>query len=117
MFSDRDVKAILYRYHLGRGRAANARHICHEIIGHKASEQDTRNLRAAVEILRKDGHPICAHPSHGYFYAETQEEVNETMAFLRSRARTSLKQVMHLRRSALPALAGQLSLLPSVRVD
>lgn len=69
-----------------------------------------RKIRAAVESLRRDGHPICATPEDGYFLAETDEELSSTLAFLRSRAMTSLVQIAQLRRVSLPTLMGQLQL-------
>lgn len=73
-------------------------------------EMTQREVRAAVERLRRDGVPICATPGTGYYYATDAEEVERCAAFLYARAMTSLQQVSRLRRVALPELLGQLSL-------
>lgn len=69
-----------------------------------------RNVRAAVESLRRDGHPICATPETGYYIAESEAEMSETIAFLRSRAMTSLSQIARIRRVSLPVLMGQMQI-------
>jgi hypothetical protein len=69
-----------------------------------------RKVRDAVEQARREGKPICATPAHGYYLAETEAELSETIAFLRSRAMTSLTQIARLRRVSLPVLMGQLQI-------
>lgn len=69
-----------------------------------------RNVRAAVESLRRDGHPICATPETGYYIAESEAELSETLAFLRARAMTSLSQIARIRRVSLPVLMGQMQI-------
>ncbi len=70
----------------------------------------TRKVREAVEALRRDGRPICATPEDGYYLAESEAELSQTIAFLRSRAMTSLAQIAQLRRVSLPVLMGQLQI-------
>ena len=77
-----------------------------------ASAAAERKLRACIEHLRSQGHPVCATPGDGYFMAANDEELKETCEFLRGRALTSLRQENAMRRIALPELAGQLGLLP-----
>lgn len=104
---------------LGRGRA-NGRSV-HELrceldgvapgasqFGRRPGRE--RSLRLAVEALRAEGHPVCATPSDGYYLAETNEELESTIAFLNSRAMTSLVQIARMRRVSLPKLLGQMSL-------
>ena len=69
-----------------------------------------RKVREAVEALRLAGHPICATPEDGYYLAQNDEELSSTIAFLRSRAMTSLTQIAQLRRVSLPTLMGQLQM-------
>lgn len=69
-----------------------------------------RKLRACIEQLRGQGHPICATPGDGYFMAANDGELAQTCEFLRGRALTSLRQENAMRRIALPELAGQLGL-------
>lgn len=69
-----------------------------------------RQVRKAVEALRREGKPICATPEGGYYLAESEAELSETIAFLRSRAMTSLTQIARLRRVSLPVLMGQMQI-------
>jgi hypothetical protein len=69
-----------------------------------------RHLRKLVEELRIEGHHICASPSRGYYMAETTDELEDTCAFLFTRAMTSLRQVSAMKRISLPDLAGQLNM-------
>ena len=70
-----------------------------------------REVRHAVTALREDGLGVCAHPSKGYFLAETDAELDEfCIEFLKHRAMHSLKLIAILKRSALLDLIGQLKL-------
>jgi hypothetical protein len=73
-------------------------------------ERLERQIRNLVTELRRDGHHICAHPSTGYFMAETAEELDRTCLFLYDRAMASLQQVAAMRKISLPDLRGQLHL-------
>ena len=109
-----DVLAVI-----GRGRA-NGMTACElrnavadrqgALLAAAVTASSTRKVREAVETLRRAGHPICATPEDGYYLAETDEELSSTIAFLRSRAMTSLVQIAQLRRVSLPVLMGQLQL-------
>lgn len=74
----------------------------------KASNE--RQVREVIAILRRRGHPICAHPSSGYFWATSPAELHKSLAFLHARAMSSLIQISRLKRLAIPTLAGQLAL-------
>lgn len=56
---------------------------------------DGRNLRRKISSLRQDGFPICSD-ENGYYYADSQKEINDTVARLNelvtkvSNARTGL---------------------------
>lgn len=69
-----------------------------------------RVVRQLITELREDGVAACGHPSTGYFIAETREEIEETCAFLRSRAMHSLVLEAKLRGMPLADLVGQLHL-------
>lgn len=69
-----------------------------------------RDVRLMVTELRERGHAICAHPSVGYWIAETPEEIDEACAFLHSRAMRSLSLIARIKKVALPDLIGQLKL-------
>ena len=69
-----------------------------------------RRARSLIEQLRRDGHHVAAHPSRGYFMAQTAEELDATCSFLYARAMTTLAQVAAMKRVSLPDLRGQLRL-------
>jgi biotin operon repressor len=56
-----------------------------------------RAIRSMVDELIEAGTPVCAHPSTGYYIAETAEEIKETCEFLRSRALHGLAKAKQLR--------------------
>lgn len=69
-----------------------------------------RQLRTLITELRAEGMAICGTPEHGYFVAETPDELHETCAFLRSRALRSLYLESRLRKIPLAKLLGQMQL-------
>lgn len=69
-----------------------------------------RHVRTLVSELRLGGIAVCGHPKTGYFIAATPEELEQTCAFLRSRAMHSLVLESKLRHVPLPELIGQLRL-------
>lgn len=48
-----------------------------------------RKIRTLVTSLRHQGHPICATPDTGYFWPETREQAEHTLAFLSARVRST----------------------------
>jgi len=101
--------AVLCR-HIGRARGITVTALAREILGIEPSRGDERLVRRLVVELRLEGHHICAHPTSGYFLAETPAELDESIAFLRERALSSLQQIAAMRRVSLPDLWGQLHL-------
>lgn len=96
----------------GRRGAANgitARDLVY-VITHRVNAADERRLRQIIEKLRRDGHPICAHPAFGYHVAADAAELDRACGFLLGRAMTSLQQIGAMKRVALPDLYGQLGL-------
>lgn len=69
-----------------------------------------RGVRDLVTELREQGIAVCGKPNTGYFIAETAAELEETCAFLRSRAMHSLVLEAKLRNLPLADLVGQLRL-------
>jgi len=69
-----------------------------------------RHIRRLVEELREQGHHVCAHPSTGYFIAETAQELEDTCTFLYARALSSLTKIAAMKRVSVPDLRGQLRL-------
>lgn len=69
-----------------------------------------RAVRSAVTELRMQGIALAGHPETGYFIANSADELEPTLDFIRSRAMTSLQLEARLRNIALPDLIGQLRL-------
>lgn len=61
-----------------------------------------RAVRRLAEELIDEGTPVCAHPSTGYYIAQTWEEVEATYDWLRSRGLHSLKKASQLRAAFNP---------------
>lgn len=98
-----DLHVLLER-HVGRERGITAAAVAQILC---CPERTVRDL---VTELRMDGRALCGHPASGYFYAATREELEETCAFLRSRAMHSLVLLAKLRGMPLADLVGQLHL-------
>lgn len=106
-----DVLLVVMRQHIGKANGIKAADLVDEITKHAGTRIcSERDLRSVVESMREEGHHICAHPRDGYFIAEDPAELDETCAFLQSRALRSLKQVAAMRRVSLPTLFGQMNL-------
>lgn len=111
------VLLAVFRNHLGRDRGIPARDLVIEVnaesvklLGPAVERCTERGLRTVVNELRLQGHHICAHPSDGYFLAQTPEELLATTDFLESRAMNSLAQAAAMKRVSLQDLFGQLHL-------
>ena len=95
--------------HQGAGNGISARDLVRKVCGISTAAGE-RSLRSVVEALRLAGHRIAAHPSTGYFLAQTDDELDDTFEFLYSRAMTSLRQISAMNNVAMPDLRGQLRL-------
>lgn len=65
----------LKKYHRGQGTPISSRRL------ERVSGASGRTVRKYVNRLRQDGQPICSD-RNGYYYADGQEEVNETVSRL-----------------------------------
>ena len=99
--------AVLMK-HIGKAKGVSAAGLVNELGMHPAS--GLRVIRELVTELREEGVAVCGHPASGYFIAETRDELEETCAFLRSRAMHSLVLEAKLRGMPLADLVGQLHL-------
>ena len=98
-------------HHIGQANGIHVRELVARITGQTiTSELLERKLRQIVTDLRMDGAHICGHPSSGYYMAETPEELEHTLQFLRSRAMSSLALESRMRRISMPELLGQITL-------
>ncbi len=98
------IHEYLKRHHIGKSRAIYSRDL------QRLFCIDGRTLRRKINALRKDGVPICSDES-GYYYAQHQREINDTVCRLNgllttmSNARTGL-----LFASILPQTASKVEL-------
>lgn len=95
---------VVLQHHIGSGNGITAEQLGREL------DTETRHVRTLVTELRKEGVAVCGHPKHGYFIAQTPEELERTCDFLRSRALHSLTLESALRKVPLSELIGQLRL-------
>ena len=65
----------LRKNHTGREKAVYSREL------QRLFCIDGRNLRRKISSLRQDGFPICSD-ENGYYYADSQKEINDTVARL-----------------------------------
>jgi len=83
------ICAYLKEHHTGKGHAIHSKDLQRLFL------IDGRNLRRKISALRQDGYPICSDET-GYFYADNQKEINDTVCRLNglvtqvSNARTGL---------------------------
>lgn len=103
------VRDYLVRSCYGRANGRSISGLAQAICG-ETTPGIERRLRAVIQGLRLAGYPIAAQPTTGYFWADSPEEMQECLKFLRSRALCSLKQVSRLLRFGVPLLAGQLEI-------
>ncbi len=103
MATKHDVDAALF-LHTGKASGIKADDLARQL------GCDVRLVRHLVTQLRLEGRAICGHPKTGYFIAQTNEELEETCAFLRTRALHSLTLESKLRHVPLVELLGQMRL-------
>lgn len=82
----------LYHYHSGERNIISSREL-EATFRIRGSE-----LRRMINHLRVDGIPICS-TDKGYFYAETEEELQRTIRQLQSR----IKKIAHAERGLIKA--------------
>ena len=94
-------------HHRGQSKGIHVKDLVMHITGQLSTcDALERSVRKLVTELRMDGHPICAHPTHGYYLAETHAELEQTCNFLRSRAMSSLRAYSRLKRISASQLLG-----------
>jgi hypothetical protein len=101
----------LLREQVGRCSALKAGEIVEMLTNQRSTQSQERQLREIFNALCLEGWPICSSSYHGYWWAESAEEIKETCESLRGRAMSSLTRISKLKRLAIPLLEGQL-LLP-----
>lgn len=94
MALDETIAKHLEDYHLGESRAVTSREL------ERAFDIRGPDLRRIINRLRGEGHPICSF-DYGYYYAETEEELQRTIRQLQSR----IKKIAHAERGLIKAQA------------
>lgn len=103
------VLEVLAR-HIGRDAGVHVRTLTAEVTLGPADSADERRVRKAIEELRLAGAHICGTTRHGYFMADTPEELDACCVWLYSRAMKTLTQIAAMKKVSLPDLRGQLHL-------
>jgi FlaA1/EpsC-like NDP-sugar epimerase len=99
------------QHHRGRAHGVHVRDLVQRITGQLGTTDHLeRVVRKVVKQLRLAGEPICAHPSDGYFMAETAEELEHTCNFLHARAVSSLQAESQLRKISVADLLSRYTL-------
>lgn len=94
-------------HHKGQAKGIHVRELAMQAYGQlTVTDAQERAVRKLVTDLRMEGHPICAHPAHGYFLAETHAELQHTCAFLRARAMSSLRAYSRLKKISATQIMG-----------
>lgn len=100
----------LLREQVGRESALKAGEIVEMVTNCRSNQGLERQLREIFSALCLQGWPICSSSYHGYWWAESPEEIQATCNSLRHRAISSLIRIGKLRRLAIPLVTGQLVL-------
>lgn len=96
--------------HIGKRNGVRSDDLVREINRGHTCHACERRLRQLITELRLQGHHICAHPNHGYYIAENEQELDEACLFLYERAMTTMQQISMMKNISLPDLRGQLKL-------
>ena len=96
MALDETIAKHLEDYHCGEACAVSSREL------ERVFDIRGPDLRRIINRLRGEGHPICSF-DYGYYYAETEEELQRTIRQLQSR----IKKIAHAERGLIKALREQ----------
>ena len=94
MALDDSIAEYLETYHCGESRSVSSREL------ERAFDIRGPDLRRIINRLRGEGIPICSF-DYGYYYAETEEELQRTIRQLQSR----IKKIAHAERGLIKAHA------------
>ncbi len=99
------------RKHVGRANGIHMRDLVARILNTMlTSEAAERKAREFVNELRKEGHPVCAHPASGYYIAENTKELDDCCKFLVERSQSTVDQVAAMKGVFVPDLYQQLGI-------
>ncbi len=101
MATKHDLMAFM-SHHIGKGKGISGCNL--------AAKMGTteRQVRTLISGAREDGIAICGKPMTGYYIANTTEDLQETLDFLKHRALHSLHLASRLSNIPLADLVGQL---------
>jgi hypothetical protein len=99
-----DQLLALLSHHIGKGNGIGVKQLAVQL------NVEPRQVRLLVSALRDKNHAVCGTPKHGYYIAETPEELRETTDFLIHRAKHSLHLASRLTKIPMADLIGQLHL-------
>lgn len=103
MKTKHDLMAVMVR-HCGKSQGIKSSDLARQL------DVTERQIRKLITQCREDGTAICGHPSTGYFVAQTAEEMQDTLDFLKERALHSLKLASTLSKQPMIELIGQLNI-------
>jgi hypothetical protein len=91
-------------FHTGEANGIAGEKLAAKVSGQPATKATLRQLRHAIEELRRKGVGICGVPEAGYFMASDAAELNRGCEFLFARAITGLEQIAAMKGKKLPNL-------------
>jgi len=93
MAKDDPIAEYLKAYHRGESSSVTSKEL------ERVFDIRGPDLRRTINRLRGNGIPICSY-DYGYYYAETEQELQRTIRQLRSR----IKKIAHAERGLTRAL-------------
>lgn len=107
--AEKDKLLVLLQCHVGRRNSLSSAAVA------AALGYTEREIQALVDELRLSGIAICEEEG-GYFIAGTADELKETCAVVRERARHYLELESKLRRVPLRDIAGEIIIQSDIRL-
>lgn len=105
-----DQLLVTLAHHKGQAKGIHVRELAMQVYGElTVTGAQERAVRKLVNDLRMDGQPICAHPAHGYFMAESRAELDHTINFLHARAMSSLVAVSRLKKIPVQTVLAEIA--------
>lgn len=100
----KDLVLKVLQRHIGKGNGIGVKALAEQL------DIDARSVRHWVTALRFDGIAVCGTPRDGYYIAQTEDELDETCAWIHSRSLHGLVMESQLRKIPFADLVGQLHL-------
>ena len=110
LISEGRLMGQLMNRHRGKSKGASIKQLAYALTGEESTPSVERHIRKLVVEMRNRGIPVGSCPSQGYFLAESEQDLEDTIRNLEDRAKTTLRQLSALKKMALPELLGQMGL-------